>query len=121
MAQKIYDIHRGSITTTDATQTTAFTYILPPNSGATFNCNITLRDTANKKTAGLVIMACINDNAGTSALEGSVQTLVPIFGNVALVTALGTFDVSSNIVRLRITGILATTLDWQWECKIINN
>ena len=121
MALRIFDKIKALVQTTDATQTTLCSFTIPSNSSAVVRATISLRNTANNDTAAIMIVGTFKNNAGTVTLEGSVTSLLAIMGSAGLLTALSTMDVSGTNIRIRVTGIIATTIDWQVEANMINN
>jgi hypothetical protein len=111
MATHIVDQKRGTVQTTDATQTNVLTYALLDASVYSITAYVTARDSSgNCKMFHRAI--CAKRSGGGATLVGNVMSLVADQGEAASTAWACTVDVSGNDVRVRVTGQAATTIDW---------
>jgi hypothetical protein len=102
-----------TFTTTDATVTTAFIYTLVDNSAISLKSRISAMqsDGSNRKVFEVNVYV-FRDGAGATIQGVAFDSFVP-FGTAGFAAVVVTFDVSGNDVRLRVTGIAATTINWR--------
>ena len=109
---------QGRVQTTDATVTTCGYYTLPDECVAFVRAVVLAVQSGSANTAGYERKAIVEGQSGTRALVGAVES-----GFAADREDVGTWDctidVSGNDVRVRVTGIAATTIDWQTTLEII--
>jgi hypothetical protein len=100
----------GRVQTTDATVTTAASFTPADGTVVSVWVAVDARQTDGTKGASYLRRALYRRVGGTVTLIGSVQTI----GTDAEETAGwdATLDISSTLVRVRVTGAAATTIDW---------
>lgn len=105
----------GTVQSTDAvTAQTIASYTVPADGvGATFFAIVNGRDASNN-SCGCVISGVFKRTGGaTSIVSTAGGTLVmAIGGTAALLTSVVTLDASGTAIRIRVTGVAATTIDW---------
>ena len=112
MASNVIDQKIATVQTTDATQTTCGTYTVPL---ATV-INVTMYIEAYSAAAGdakvFQLVGGIERIAGGAVVCGSILNLITAQGTAGATTWSVTADVSGNDLRVRVTGALATTINW---------
>lgn len=103
--------------TTDATVTTLYSLTLPANSAACFEVILLARDIATDASAFFRIGYGAYRAGGGATETGTVD----VTSKTAALAAAATADISGNDMRIRITGIAATTIDWQAQIRHIVN
>lgn len=104
----------GAVQTTDATQTTAFTFTLSDTTLYWFEATIEGRDTSGTDRALYTKKALVYREGGGATIQGSV---VAIHADIETNAAWdATFTVSGNNLLVSVTGAAATTVNW--VCKI---
>ncbi len=98
----------AAVQTTNDTVTSLFTFTLVDNTLYSFEATVIGRDAAGAERA-YYVRAVRAHRQGGGATLGTVQTLVTDESDAAWDC---TWDVSSNDVRLRVTGKAATTINW---------
>jgi len=104
--------------TTDATQTTMVTnrssdkLRVPLNSSMMFRIDVIARRTGTQtESAAYEILGCIKNDAGTTALEGSVTVTTIAEGDAAWdVTAVA--NNTDDTLEIKVTGKAATNINW---------
>lgn len=120
MAQNIYTTKRGTVITTDATTTTLDTYTVPANSIVGTEIIVVAKDGSNNAGVFKTVASATRSGAGASIVGSAIAVITPIL-SVTLATATLTIDVSGNDVRIRATGVTATTIEWMYQWSILNN
>lgn len=106
----------ASVQTTDATVTTLISKTLAEGKAYIIIANIAGKQ-ADTNRASYVRRACVyRPTAGSATLQGSVQDELTIESDVNWDC---TIDVSGNAVRVRVTGVAATTIDWKGSLEFI--
>ena len=108
----------GNVTTTDATQTTLATYTIANGSSVSAEADVIGKD-GSGNTVVAKQLAAAKQPSGTASIVGSVVNLVTTITDAALIGASVTIDASGATVRVRVTGKLATTIEWFCDFKII--
>lgn len=98
----------STVTTVDATPTTLATISIPSNTAVTLNGNIVSRNSTFTDSTGGFFNATAINNGGTVTLVGS-----PVVSVNATSTALFNVIVSGTNLIVKVTGIAATTYNWQ--------
>lgn len=99
----------GRLTTVGGTAETAFAFRLPNNKPMSFTLRATASDGID--TYHIEQRACYFNNAGTPGLIGAAVDVINVAsGGVSGWAA--AFDVSGELVRIRITGQSGHTIDW---------
>ena len=119
MSLRVVDHKPAVVTTTDATTTTLLSWEIPDNSSAYVEASIVGKDSSGN-TASRKVSACVKRVSGTASMVGTVQLIVPLIADAALLTVVMTMDVSSPVVRVRVTGIISTTIEWFCMFEILN-
>lgn len=106
----------ASVQTTDATVTTLMSKTLAEGKAYIIIANI-IGKQADTNRASYVRRACVyRPAAGSATLQGSVQDELTVESDASWDC---TIDVSGNDVRVRITGVAATTIDWKGSLEFI--
>lgn len=100
----------AAVQTTDATQTHVFTLALPDTSDTWIEAEIAGRDTAGVERALYGKIALVYREGGGATLQGAVQDIHADVETSAGLDA--TITVSANDVRVSVTGLAATTINW---------
>lgn len=119
MSQRIFDKQRSVVITTNATLTRLLTYTLPPaNCVFQFESNIQAHDGLGNGLVSKKIAVGIR--YPVSNLDIIVQDLTPILVTAGFSTAVITIskDEPSNEIRVDVTGIAATTIEWMCDLHI---
>jgi len=99
----------NAVQTTDATVTTVASFTLADNTVYWFEATIIGRDTSGTDRAFYIRSTLAYRQSAGSATLGALQTIVTDETNAAWDA---TLDVSTNDVRVRVTGAVATTINW---------
>jgi hypothetical protein len=105
------------VTTTDATVTTLWSFTLADNTTYTIVARVTADQTSGTNSAGYERIVTVKRAGGAATIVGTVST-PHTAEDVAGWDC--TFDVTSNDVRLRVTGAAATTVVWQADVTVNN-
>ena len=101
--------YSGSVTTTDATVTTVLSFT-PPDEGTTLvEASIIGVKSDGSASAAYKVFATVGRDGGTTSLIGAA-TQAHVGESAAGYNA--TIDVSDPSVRIRVTGVAATTFKW---------
>lgn len=108
----------ATASTTDATQTTCGTYTVPTSYGVVMEAMIvaTMRD--RSASVGWTLLASAANAAGTVTLHGTPVISGP---TDAATTWDVTADVSGTSLRVRVTGAVATTIDWRVTWRVVGS
>lgn len=107
----------ATVSTTNATTTTLLSYTLrQQHTNVLLRATITLRNTDNDDSATTIITRTAKRLTGGAVLVGTTTVIQALNGDAGLSSCTADFDVSSNDVRVRVTGIAATNI--RWTCKI---
>lgn len=101
----------GTITTTDATVTTLDYITLNDESAYTITATITAKQNNSDQRSSFIIAGLFYRNGGNATQQGATTVIQTIESDAATDCV---FDVNGNNVRVRATGIVAET--WDWEC-----
>ncbi len=106
-----------SVQTTDATTTTITSWTPASHLPVVNNCIVSVTGTMVGKSStngGVTIVAAATFSivSGTVTLLGTQTGILAAQGTAALLTSTVTLDASSNVIRFRITGVAATTINW---------
>ena len=120
MPSIINDQKTAAVQTTDATLTTIATIPITASSTTVIEAIVTaLQSTfANGRIWQFLIGA--RDNAGVSVLLGTLQGLIGLTGqgDVGSNTWLADMVLSGTSIVVRVTGVVATTINWRVDYKI---
>ncbi len=110
----------ATVSTTDATVTTLFTFTIPASTTFAIHANVVARRTGGasgtaEDGAYYERVAAIKNVAGTATLIGSVSTLVTIEDVGAYDCSI---DVTGATARVRVTGVATTNIDWSLSAKV---
>lgn len=107
-----------AINTTDAVTVTTITSWTPASHSPVINnCIVSVagqligKDGSNNAVS-IKANATFSIISGTVTLLGSQSSIFAAQGSAGLSTAVLTLDTSSNVIRLRATGVAATTIAW---------
>lgn len=110
------------IPTTDATPTpsTVSNFAVPSGATGFVDCNISLKNTSTGDSAMIRMTQAFKNVAGSISLVGVLTSLVGgtaglAIGDAGLTTAVALFEVVSGNLRPKVTGILATNIQWQLD------
>lgn len=114
-ALKLIAAPRGQLQTTDATETTLFSFALP-NIGVLYKAAFDIAAAIASLTAGSVAdfhlrLQILRAGSGVVTIENSTPLVSAIPGPLAGIVVAA--DVSGASVRVRVTGLPATTIRWQ--------
>lgn len=102
----------ATVTTTDATVTTALSVSIPVGSAVHIHAKVICREvTTGTTVGGYDIIAVGNNIGGTSAIVGAAAAVATIESNAALAATIDV-DNTTDTARVRVTGIAATNLRW---------
>ena len=111
---------RAAVQTTDATATTLWSETLADNTVHVIDVFVVARRTdAAGRWSGRRRVTVYREAAGSATLEGSVETIGTDVANGIAPTV--TLDVSSNDIRLRVTGEAAKTINWRAQVDKVNS
>jgi hypothetical protein len=104
----------ASVTTTNATQTTLFSLTLADNTVYAFDVNLVgrLSSTTTKNIYGKITFSVFRNNGGAATLSADYGGPIIQSDSSGLPTYDFTVDVSSNDVRIRVTGAASETVKW---------
>lgn len=105
----------GKIQTTDATYTMCSFYTLPDECLAFVTATVLGIQSGSSNTAGYKLNAVVEAQSGTRAVVSTVEQSI-IKEDTPTWDA--NIDVSGNDVRVMVTGVAATTIDWQATMEI---
>lgn len=112
-----HDTFPAFVTTTDATVTTCGSYTMPDEASARVHAVVLGRQSASTNAAAYEITAAVKRETGTlSQITGSPVAEATMEDDAAWAA---TIDVLGNDVRVRVTGVAATTITWQATIEII--
>lgn len=108
--------YNDGIETIDATIATALTIAVATDTCIVVTGQLTLRDKTNNKIANYTISSVAKNVAGTVTQFGVTLESWASGGDAGLYTVANpSWDVSTTNIRLRVTGIAATNIDWYWD------
>lgn len=107
---------RAEVTTTDATVTTCGLYTMPDEASARVQAIVMGRQAGSTNAAGYFFTAFVKREAGTLSLMGAAVDQGSVEDDAAWNA---TIDVFGTDVRVRVTGVAATTIVWQATIEII--
>jgi hypothetical protein len=98
------------VQTTDATVTTLDSFTIASGSTVALSWMVTCIKSDSSAAGAFQCTAVFRNNAGTVAQVGSSSTMV--LGSDFASTCTATIDNSTTTIRLRVTGVAATTIQW---------
>lgn len=107
----VKDVNPVNVQTTDATVTTLDSFTLASNTTVTVSALVTAVKSDNSQAAAYSLIAIFRNNAGTVTQVGTTSKNVIGEDNASWDA---TIDNSTTTIRIRVTGVLATTI--QWTC-----
>jgi hypothetical protein len=118
---KPIDWKAGTVQTVGATVATVTqTDVIPDNSSVTLEVYLQGRETTTGDIASTMFLMRARRVAGVLTLV-NVETVLETFAtgsDAALVAATAVIDVSANTLRLRVTGVAATTIEWDGDMRV---
>ncbi len=121
MSQNTIDNVRGTIITTDDTATTLASWTVPDDSSVVVQATVVARNTSTGAIAGFYKFAAGKNVGGNVSLVGSILDIISAIKDLSMLTASCTLDVSGTDIRVRVTGIAATTIEWMVALTAFNN
>lgn len=118
MATKAFEQKLATVQTTDGTTTTCGTYTLPTATVINITAFIEAYSSAAGDAKVFQVTGGIERIAGGAVILGSILNLITAQGTAGATTWTATMDVSGNDVRVRVTGAVATTVDWMARLEI---
>jgi hypothetical protein len=112
---RIIDKKSGITTTTDAaTAATVCAYTVPTNSNVMMEIVLVGKDSGTGDVATAKAEHRAKRAGGSPSLVGSVVNLVTfaLGSDASLSTCVLTIDIYGNDVRIRVNGVIATTIEW---------
>lgn len=100
----------NAVQTTDATETTLWFRTLADESAYWFEARVVGKEDGSGNRAAYIRRVLVFRNGGGATIQGAVSATETIESDAAWDCD---FDVSGNDVRLRITGVAATVIDWK--------
>lgn len=120
------NISGPKVTTVDATANVVIlTYNIPNNTGICARVMISGRDTVTNKTANCIVAFAAQNQAGTAAIIGTpTPTSILTFTQGSDQTEfaglpVATIGFTGGQVQIRVTGIAATTIQWQASMEVL--
>lgn len=105
------DVQPKNIATSNATTATLDSFIIPSNTTLIITTVITAVKSDNSQGGAFIRSAAFRNNGGSVSLIGSVQDGGTFTDDAAWAA---TLDNSTTTIRIRVTGVAAT--DIQWTC-----
>lgn len=115
---KIHDTGVGGpVQTTDATATLVTDFDPTAHPAAPDNCILSVQIEAigrgpSNTGVSLAAAATFSVASGVITILGAQTTVLAAQGSAGLLTCTLTIDAFSNVIRGRVTGVAATTIDW---------
>lgn len=110
----------GITTTSGVTTATVATMTLTDGDAGYADAQIVVRNTANGDTSIMEILAPVKRPAGSGASVVSLATSLSLTGNASLIGATATIDASGNDIRVRVTGVLFTNIEWLVRLSVLD-
>lgn len=119
MAQRIIQKIQSVQSTTDAaTTTTIGSFTVPSNGSYHIEARVTGRNTANGDTVSAVVAGRFKRVSGTLSIIGTILSISALGGDAGLTTCVVSIDTNSDDIRVRATGVIATTIEWFTDMQI---
>jgi hypothetical protein len=102
-------------TTTDATPHDSATaaYAPPSGSAGVAEMSVVARNTATGASASAVVTQTYKNVSGTVSLVGALTSIVPAIGDAGLLAIVSAFAATGGTtITPRLTGIIATNIEW---------
>lgn len=110
----------AKVTTTDGTQTTLASWTILADTAVYFvEAVVTAINVTTGDTKGWPMSGVFERVSASSSLIGSVQNPFSAQGDLGAALWTVTMDVSSNTIRVRVTGVAATTIKWQVRASVV--
>lgn len=113
---RIFDRVVGSMQTTNATVTTAATYAVPDDSVIAVDVTVICKTMGNVKRFSTKSIF-FRTGGGVATEAGDPLEVLSSQGSVSLVTATILLEANGNNIRVRVTGVLLTTIDWDYSIE----
>jgi len=101
----------ATVQTTDATVTTCGSYTLPDETVALIEARVVGRLSTGTAAGYIRVGTFQQETAGTTVQVGLLN-VTNLYGAEDTATWDATLDISGAAVRVRVTGVAATTIDW---------
>lgn len=118
-AQRIFDKKRGVLNTVGLTSTT-FDIAIPTGVTIGFIAKVTIKETTLFIGAINNQIGSISNNAGVVTMDDAVVPIASII-NTGLAGITAAFTANSTNLRLTVTGIASTNIDWMYEIELLYN
>ena len=109
-------VRSGIVTTTDATVTSVLEYTPTDAYVTQIKARVIGRKSDGTAGAAYEVTACVRRAGGTVTLIGAVAATSTMEDNASWAA---TIDVSGTLVRVRVTGVAATTINWKAKAEIL--
>lgn len=119
MAQRIIDTVTGVVSTTDAATTaTVASFTIPSGSAFFAKAAVIGRNTSTGDMTRAELTHQGKNVAGTLSLVGSLGTPLVLGGDAGLATCTAIIDSSGTSIRVRVSGVALTTIEWMTELRV---
>jgi hypothetical protein len=118
MALKTLERTVQTAQTSGTTTTTIATFSIPATATCIAQASVIGRDASGNSVITRQLVAAKRQGGGAGALVGSVVQLVSTLTDIALTGTTVTMDVNGNDIRVRATGILGSTIDWETDLEV---
>lgn len=105
-----------TVQTANSTITTIATYSIPAGSACHYQAIVTGKGAADGLTT--MMQGGVLDLSGTSSLLTVITALLSLNRSTGAATWAVTADLSGTTLRIRVTGALATTIDWMCNLNV---
>lgn len=106
----------GSLSTTNATETTLASYTTTTDKLHVIEVDVVAYDHSGAQGAGYKLAGLFRNNGGTLSQLGMTTSIMSTESPAGLACA---FDMSGTAVRVRVTGIAATTFTWDCTGRVL--
>lgn len=125
MSLRTIDPKVGVVSTTDAATaaTVCASDTIPDSTAVLIEVHLVGRNTSTGGIASTQFVVPAKRVSGTLTVVGSIASLLPFAAgsDAALASCAAAIDVSSNTLRLRVNGVVATTIEWLGSMRLYIN
>lgn len=114
----------GVVTTSGITPATVVTHTMAAPSAATYLAEVSIigRETTTGDLATAKIGAAFKwDGEGAASQIGAATNILALIASASLATCVVTIDNSGASIRVRVTGVALTGIEWYAELKVYEN
>ena len=104
----------GIVTTTDGTQTVLLSFPIPTGAVCSIDANVVARSSTGDG-ARVEKTQTFRNVGGTITAIGALLDIVALVTDVSLIGVAVTMAVNGTSVEVKVTGLIATTIDWFTE------